>query len=127
MKDIAELNRVNFANTIHHRELIRKQIDPAVIERIEVSQNPSLNYRTAFKNVYQDELERTVEEQKEKKNAMKSLYLQTEGNGSAIYGNSRMEASIGAHQHSYSRLKQFADFEEEKSKRYNTLVERQLN
>lgn len=61
MKEIAEVNRVNFANTIHHRELIRKQIDPALIERIEVSQNPSLNYRTAFKNVYQDELERTVE------------------------------------------------------------------
>lgn len=56
MKEIAEVNRINFANTIHHRELIRKQIDPALIDRIEVSQNPSLNYRTAFKNVYQDEL-----------------------------------------------------------------------
>jgi hypothetical protein len=51
---VFEVNRVNFANTIHHRELIRKQIDPAMIDKIEICQNPSLNYRTAFKNVYHD-------------------------------------------------------------------------
>ncbi len=56
MKEIAELNRVNYANGTHHKELIRKQISPTLIDQIEISQNPSNNYKNAFKNVYQDEL-----------------------------------------------------------------------
>lgn len=56
MKEVFEVNRVNFANAAHHRELLRKQIAPELIDKIEISENPSLNYRSAFKNVYQDEL-----------------------------------------------------------------------
>lgn len=125
MKEAAELNRVNYANSTHHREAVRRQIDPALIERIEVCKNPSLNYRNAFKNVYQDELERTVEEQREKKNAQMSLHLQPQNSASCLFN--RSDITVAPHQQSLSRLKQFADFEDEKTKKYCTLIEKQLN
>ena len=60
MKENCEANRINYANTKHHRELVREHIDPSLIDKIEISVHPSQNYQNAFKNVYQDELERTV-------------------------------------------------------------------
>jgi hypothetical protein len=48
MKENAELQRVNYSLQKHHRELLHQQIDPKLIETIEVAQNPSLNYRKAF-------------------------------------------------------------------------------
>lgn len=61
-----EIYRVNYANEKHHRQQLRQQIDPRVIETIEVDQNPSLNYKNAFKAVYYDELEKTIRFQEEK-------------------------------------------------------------
>jgi len=49
-----EANRINYANTKHHRELIREHIDPNMINKLEISSHPSQNYQNAFKNVYQD-------------------------------------------------------------------------
>lgn len=66
MKDNAELQRVNYSLQKHHRELLHQQIDPKLIETIEVAQNPSLNYRKAFESVYQDELQRTLDQQQER-------------------------------------------------------------
>lgn len=62
-----EVSRVNYSLAKHHKERLREQIDPRVIEKIEVAENPSLNYRNAFKAVYHDELEKTIEYQLEKK------------------------------------------------------------
>lgn len=115
---MSEVNRVNFANSVHHKELIRKQIDPATIDKLEIAQNPSLNYRSAFKNVYQDELEKTMEEQLEKKQAQKSLYQNAHSPSSLPHN---------AHSQSLSRLQRsFLDYEQEKMKRVDTLVEQQL-
>jgi hypothetical protein len=54
MKDAGELSRVNYSLAKHHKERLREQIDPRTIEKIEVAENPSLNYRNAFKAVYHD-------------------------------------------------------------------------
>ena len=56
MKENKELQRINYSNAKHHRQIIREQIDPTLITDIEVSPQPSLNYKNAFKNVYMDEL-----------------------------------------------------------------------
>ena len=54
MKGNGEMNRINYANAKHHRELIREHIDPNMINKIEISNHPSQNYQNAFKNLYQD-------------------------------------------------------------------------
>ena len=56
MKEVSAMNMINYANSAHHREKLRKDIDPAMIDRIEISEHPSMNYRNAFKGIYQDEL-----------------------------------------------------------------------
>ena len=73
MKEIGEISRVNYANSMHHKEKLRHQIDPQMIERIEIAQNPSQNYRNVKKVVYQDELEKTVAYHEEKKQQDKIL------------------------------------------------------
>ena len=73
MKEIGEISRVNYANAMHHKEKLRHQIDPQLIERIEVAENPSHNYRNVKKVVYQDELEKTVAYHEEKKQQDKIL------------------------------------------------------
>ena len=129
MQGTYEGNRINYANVKHHRELIREHIDPNMINKLEISQHPSQNYQNAFKNVYQDELERTLEEQREKKMNMSNLHLNNITNnrgsfhksGSPKYGESTHQSS------SISRIrKPFFDFEEEKGKRYNKLIENQI-
>lgn len=44
----------------HHRELLHQQIDNNLIQQIELSSHPSLNYKQAFKTLYHDELEKTL-------------------------------------------------------------------
>lgn len=56
MSNPSEINRMNYSITKHHKENLRDQIDPRVIEKIEVHEQPSLNYKNAFKSVYYDEL-----------------------------------------------------------------------
>lgn len=72
MHQNAEYRRVNYANTIHHKEMLRSKLDPHLIDKIEISQTPSQNYKNAFKTVYQDELEKTIEYEKQKK--VRQLY-----------------------------------------------------
>lgn len=54
MKENREVERVNYSLQKHHRELLHQQIDPRVIDSIEIAQNPSLNYKRAFETVYYD-------------------------------------------------------------------------
>lgn len=58
---------------MHHKEKLRHQIDPHMIEEIDNSHNPNLGYRNVKKMVYQDELERTVAYHEEKKQQDKVL------------------------------------------------------
>lgn len=60
MKEQAEIDRLNYANAKHHRELLHQTIDNQLIQKIELSPSPSLNYQKAFKSLYQDELEKTL-------------------------------------------------------------------
>jgi hypothetical protein len=60
MKENNELQRVNYSNAKHHKQIIREQIDPNLITDIEISQQPSLNYKNAFKSIYMDELEKSI-------------------------------------------------------------------
>ncbi len=47
---------INFENVKHHRQILRSQIDPKLIDDIEIDRNPSTNYMNAYKNLYHDEL-----------------------------------------------------------------------
>jgi hypothetical protein len=44
--------RVNFETNKHHRQNLREQINPQLIQKLEISENPSMNYMNAYKNVY---------------------------------------------------------------------------
>lgn len=63
MKEQAEIDRLNYANAKHHKELLHQTIDNSLIQNIEFSKCPSLNYKQAFKSLYQDELEKTLMQQ----------------------------------------------------------------
>ena len=49
-----ELSRVDYANHKHHRQVLREQISPQMIDKIEISPTPSQNYQNAFKGVFMD-------------------------------------------------------------------------
>jgi hypothetical protein len=129
MQSNGEMNRINYANAKHHRELVRELIDPALIDRIEIAHNPSLNYKTAFKGVYQDELERTVEEHREKRMQRPPL----DGNygtfavnrGSYHQGGPSPKCITEANLNtsSLSRIRRpFHDYEDEKQQKYDQLL-----
>ena len=127
----SEANRINYANVKHHRELVREHIDPNLINKIEISQHPSQNYQNAFKSIYQDELERTVEEHKEKKK-MQQSFLQMNsnpGNRASFHQDVTPQYSNSPNQsNSISRIRRpFHDFEDEKSQKYNKLIENHLH
>lgn len=63
-----EADRILFETAKHHKQALRSQIDPSLIERIEIDRNPSLNYQNAYKSLFQDELEKTVSLQEQKRN-----------------------------------------------------------
>lgn len=56
MSDKREADRINFETSKHHKQFLRSQIDPRLIDTIEIDKNPSLNYMNAYKNMYHDEL-----------------------------------------------------------------------
>lgn len=53
--------RVNFQTEKHHREVLRAQIKPDTIDKIEIAANPSLNYQKAYRALYYDELDKQVD------------------------------------------------------------------
>lgn len=53
-------NRVFYQEKVHHRQQLRKQIDPKTIDHLEINPNPSVVSKKAYKSVYQDELEREL-------------------------------------------------------------------
>ena len=53
--------RMNFETAKHHRQILREQIKPDTIDKIEIAENPSLNYQKASKALLYDELDRQVE------------------------------------------------------------------
>ena len=56
MSNQREADRINFENSKHHKQFLRSQIDPRLIDTIEIDKNPSLNYINAYKNLYHDQL-----------------------------------------------------------------------
>ena len=132
----SEAKRINYANTKHHREIVRDQLREKLeptINQIEISANPDQGYRNAFKRAYLDELERTVEEHKERK-MQKQAYHEIDHhpnkNGASLYQHHNSSAlfnpSPQQNSHAMSRVKTFHDYEEEKASKYNTMVEKQL-
>lgn len=45
---------------IHHRQNMRQQINPQMIDNLEISNTPSQNYDKAYKQLYHEELEKSV-------------------------------------------------------------------
>ena len=46
---------------IHHRQNMRQHIDPKMIDNLEISDTPSRNYDQAYKALYLDELQKSVD------------------------------------------------------------------
>ena len=55
-------NTIFYQEKMHHRQQLRKQIDPQTIDKLEINDNPSQVSRKAYKSLYQDELEKEVQE-----------------------------------------------------------------
>ena len=124
------MSRINYQNCKHHRELLREQIDSKVIDKIEISHNPSSNYKNAFKNIYQDELEKTLEEHQERKVKEQASIYHAQPNINRVsmhHPAANMSPAVN-HSHSVSRIKKpFHDFDEDKANKYNTFLEKTLN
>ena len=120
-----------YANAKHHRELIREHISPQLIDRIEISQNPSQNYKTAFKGVYMDQLERTLEEHKEKQQMEKSTFHQLSGQPDRASfhqaSNTHQEQNANGNNSAvHSRVRRpFQDYEIEKTQKYSQMDKQQ--
>ena len=46
---------------IHHRQNMRQNIDQKMIDNLEISKTPSQNYDQAYKALYLDELQKSVD------------------------------------------------------------------
>lgn len=68
MSNQRETDRIIFETSKHHKQILRSQIDPSLIDKIEIDRNPSLNYQNAYKGLFKDELEKTINQQEEKRN-----------------------------------------------------------
>ena len=72
-------NRIFYQEKVHHRQQLRNQIDPKTIDYLEINQNPSVVSKKAYKSVYQDELERELQERnlnkQWEKTVQNSLYV----------------------------------------------------
>lgn len=62
---------VLFQNSKHHRQVLHEQIDQNMINNIELTSNPSQNYRKAYQCLYQDSLEQTVQQYAVKKSHLR--------------------------------------------------------
>ena len=54
------LEKLKYETNIHHKQNLRSAIDPKLIDELDISQIPSTNYKNAYKSLYQDELEKSV-------------------------------------------------------------------
>ena len=85
-------SRIFYQEKMHHRQQLRKQIDPKTIDNLEINHNPSVVSKKAYKSVYQEELEKELEEhnlnKQWEKTVQDSLYLPL----------NRMEKSSSAYQ-----------------------------
>lgn len=73
MSDKQTADRMVFEVAKHHKQILRSQIDGKMIDQIEINQNPSQNYMNAYKNMYNDELSKTVERQELKKQKQRTV------------------------------------------------------
>jgi hypothetical protein len=73
MSNQRETDRLIFESSKHHKQILRSQIDPRLIDKIEIDKNPSLNYMNAYKSLYRDSLENSVILQEEKKHKQHQL------------------------------------------------------
>lgn len=61
---------------MHHKQNLRNHIDQNMIDRLEISPHPSLNYQKAYQSLYQDELQKSVmlHDQKKAMDQTKKVY-----------------------------------------------------
>lgn len=62
------LEKLKYETSVHHRQNLRNQIDQNMIDQIELSQTPSHNYQKAYKSLYHEELQKSVQLYDNKKN-----------------------------------------------------------
>lgn len=62
------LERLKFQTSVHHKQNLRSLIDQNMIDKIEISNTPSLNYQRAYQSLYQDELQKSIMLHNKKKN-----------------------------------------------------------
>ncbi len=67
MKEQSEVHRTNYAVAKHHREVLHQQLDPQLLQQLELSPHPALNYKHALQSLYRDELEKTLIQQQHSK------------------------------------------------------------
>jgi hypothetical protein len=48
------LERLKYESSIHHKQNLRNQLNQDMIDQIEISHTPSLNYQKAYQSLYQD-------------------------------------------------------------------------
>lgn len=48
------LEKLKYETSVHHRQNLRSQIDQNLIDVIEISATPSLNYQKAYQSLYYD-------------------------------------------------------------------------
>lgn len=54
------LEKLKYETSVHHKQNLRSQIDQNLIDKIEISATPSLNYQRAYQSLYHDELQKSV-------------------------------------------------------------------
>ena len=54
-------NTILYQSNIHHREQLRQKIDPDLIDKLEINNNPSAVGRRVYKSVYLDELDKEMQ------------------------------------------------------------------
>lgn len=71
-----DLEKLKFETNVHHKQNLRSAIDPNLIDQLDISEIPSNNYKNAYKSLYQDELEKSVNLHEKKKNIerVKDMY-----------------------------------------------------
>lgn len=112
--------RVNFQAEKHHRQVLRAQIKPDTIDKIEISANPSLNYQKAYRALYYDELDRQIDQ----KNLRKSME----------HSNQNVQRQTGKNHSVYQPNKNsvlnnnsYVDYFAERNNKFNDLIQKNFD
>lgn len=104
---------------------MREAIDPKFIDKIEVSEQPSLNYQNGFRNFYKDVLEQTVVEFNGKKQNQKMIakggYPKCSTENSQVMTNSQI-LNTNLYSPYLKKTTNFVEHDEQKRKRQEGLI-----